>query len=593
MRRQRGQSERASDAAPSGACAASCVESGHVTTFRRRSASSRSRRWMRLPISSRSLSDEVGDSPPLPRRPRRLRLADPPLPRPGGGVRVRRRPGRGAGRCDAVRHARRRALPPRRRLQLRDLPAPLRARRSGAVGDRQGRARGRPRRRALRRTRGARTRRLAAWAIDGARRRSVARALGTALRRPLRVPQARASDRPGAGVSGLARAERAELELRSARTMRRLFLYFLRLGSFGFGGPIALAGYMRRDLVDARGWYSDDEYQQGLAIAQTMPGPLAAQLAMWLGYLERGARGALLVALPFVVPPFLLVTAVAALYAHYQGLSQVESVFFGVGPAVMAIIAIAAYKLARSTNKHDLLLWSIAAIVCASTVISGSEIVWLFLAAGLFGALYYGGGLPRPRDSAASLVPLPLATVKGFAWLAAGGSLGTLGLFFAKASALTFGSGLAVVPFLHQGLVTDHHWLTERQLTDAVAMGLISPGPVVIMGTFAGYLVAGVVGAAVATVALFAPTYLFVVVPGRLFRRFERHPRLQGFVKGATAAAAGAIAGAAIVIGRQTIHSWLSAAIGVLALALLLQKRIKVPEPALVAAAAVAGLALH
>ena len=232
-------------------------------------------------------------------------------------------------------------------------------------------------------------------------------------------------------MSGLARAERAELELRSARMMRGLFLYFLRLGSFGFGGPIALAGYMRRDLVEARGWYSDDEYQQGLAIAQTMPGPLAAQLAMWLGYLERGARGALWVALPFVVPPFLLVTAVAALYAHYQGLSQVQSVFFGVGPAVMAIIAIAAYKLARSTNKHDLLLWSIAAIVCASTVISGSEIVWLFLAAGLFGAVYYGGGLPRLRGSAASLAPFPLATVKGFVWLAAGGSLGTLGLFFA------------------------------------------------------------------------------------------------------------------------------------------------------------------
>jgi chromate transporter len=394
-------------------------------------------------------------------------------------------------------------------------------------------------------------------------------------------------------VTDVAQAEPGAAAELPVRTMRGLFLYFLRLGSLGFGGPIALAGYMRRDLVDERGWYTDEEYQQGLAIAQTMPGPLAAQLAMWLGYLERGARGALIVALPFVVPSSVLVTAVAALYAHYQGLSQVESIFFGVGPAVMAIIAIAAYKLARSTNKHDPLLWGAATIVCVSTVISGSEIVWLFVAAGLLGAVYYGGGLPRLRGSAASLVPLPLATVKGFAWLAAGGSLGAMAIFFAKASALTFGSGLAVVPFLHQGLVTDHHWLTERQLTDAVAMGLISPGPVVIMGTFAGYLVAGVAGAAVATLGLFTPTYLFVVVPGRLFRRFERHPRLQGFVKGATAAAAGAIAGAAIVIGRQTIHGWLSATIGLLALALLLQKRLKVPEPALVAAAAAAGLALH
>ncbi|MDX6481168.1 MAG: chromate transporter [Gaiellaceae bacterium] len=375
------------------------------------------------------------------------------------------------------------------------------------------------------------------------------------------------------------------------RSMRGLVAYFFRLGAFGFGGPIALAGYMRRDLVEARGWYSEEEYQQGLAIAQTMPGPLAAQLAMWLGYLERGALGALLVALPFVVPPMVLVTAVAAVYAHYQGLSQVQSVFFGVGPAVMAIVTIASYKLARSTNRRDPVLWAIAAIVCAVTAISGSEVVWLFLGAGVFTAIYYGGGLPRVGSRLTAM--FPLASVKGFAWIAATGLLGTMALFFAKASALTFGSGLAVVPFLHQGLVESHHWLTEQQFTDSVAMGLISPGPVVLMGTFAGYLVAGVVGALIATAAIFTPTFLFVVVPGRLFRRFERHPRVTGFVKGATAAAAGAIAGAAIVIGRQTIHGWLAAMIGIVALALLLQTRVKVPEPALVVAGAAIGLALH
>ena len=394
-------------------------------------------------------------------------------------------------------------------------------------------------------------------------------------------------------MSNAAGVAKAAIAVQPARTVRGLFLYFLRLGSSGFGGPIALAGYMRRDLVEGRGWYSEDEYQQGLAIAQTMPGPLAAQLAMWLGYLERGASGALLVALPFIIPPFLIVTGVAVLYAHYQGLSQVQSIFFGVGPAVMAIIAIAAVKLARSTNKRDPVLWALAAIICTATVISGAEIVWLFLGAGLFGAIHYGGGLPRLPSRAAGLVPFPFASVKGFAWLGAGASLGTMAGFFAKASAFTFGSGLAVVPFLHQGLVSDHHWLTEHQFTDAVAMGLISPGPVVIMGTFAGYLVAGIAGAVIATVAIFTPTYLFVVVPGRLFRRFEKHPRVQGFVKGATAAAAGAIAGAAIVIGRQTIHGWLAALIGFFALAALLQKRIKIPEPALVVAAAAAGLALH
>ena len=274
-------------------------------------------------------------------------------------------------------------------------------------------------------------------------------------------------------------------------------------------------------------------------------------------------------------------------------MSQVESIFFGVGPAVMAIIAIAAYKLARTTNKRDPVLWAIAVIVCAATAATGAEIIWLFIGACLFGAIYYGGGIPRIRTRLSSFAPLPLAAVKGFAWLGAGASLGALALFFVEASAFTFGSGLAVVPFMHQGLVETHHWLTEQQLTDAVAIGLISPGPVVIMGTFAGYLIAGVVGAAIATVAIFTPTYLFVVVPGRLFRRHEKHPRLQGFVKGATAAAAGAIAGAAIVIGEQTITGWLSAAIGIVALALLLQRWVKVPEPALVALAAGAGLLLH
>jgi chromate transporter len=372
-----------------------------------------------------------------------------------------------------------------------------------------------------------------------------------------------------------------------------LFRYFLGLGSFGFGGPIALAGYMHRDLVEKRRWYSEDEYQQGLAIAQTMPGPLAAQLAMWLGYLERGSLGALIVALPFIVPTFLFVTAIAAVYAHYQGLAAVESIFFGVGPAVISIIAIASYKLARTTNKRDPMLWAIAVVVCAATVATGAEIIWLFIGACLFGTIFYGGGLPLIRSRLDSFVPLPLASVKGFVWLGAGASLGALALFFAEASTFTFGSGLAVVPFLHQGLVETHHWLTEQQLTDAVAIGLISPGPVVIMGTFAGYLVAGVVGAVVATVGLFTPTYLFVVVPGRLFRRYEKHPRLQGFVKGATAAAAGAIAGAAIVIGRQTITGWLSAVIAIVALALLVQRWMKVPEPAIVALGAGAGLLLH
>jgi chromate transporter len=379
----------------------------------------------------------------------------------------------------------------------------------------------------------------------------------------------------------------------SERTLPALARYFLRLGSSGFGGPIALVGYMQRDLVEDRRWFSEQQFQQALAVGQTMPGPLAAQTAMWFGYLEAGTRGALAVALPFVLPPFLFVTVIAVLYAKYQGLSWVHSVFLGVGPAVLAIIAIAAYKLARSTNKRDPVLWVIAAGLCAATAISGAEIVWLFLAAGAFGAIYYGGGLPRRRSgvSAAGIAPVGLiATVKGLALTGSGVSLGSLGWFFFKAGAFTFGSGLAIVPFLHVGLVDDHRWLTEQQFVDAVAMGLISPGPVVIMATFAGYLAFGLVGGVVSTVGVFLPALLLVVILGPLIRRHEDHRRLQGFIKGATAAAAGAIAGAAIVIAQDVIDRPASVVIAVVALAALLQPWRKVTEPAVVACAALVGV---
>jgi chromate transporter len=381
--------------------------------------------------------------------------------------------------------------------------------------------------------------------------------------------------------------------LRAERTLGGLVRYFAKIGTWGFGGPVALVGYMRRDLVDQRHWYSEGEYEQGLAISQAMPGPLAAQVCMWFGYLERGWLGALAVSLPFIIPAFLITTVAAIVYAHYQGIGIVQDLFFGVAPAVLAIIALSSYKLARATNKTDPILWAIAGVQAVATVVTGKEIIWPFLAACIFGAVYYGGGLPRLRG-AASFVPAPLlAVVNGFAWMGSSTSLAALSLFFLEASAFTFGSGLAIVPFLHAGLVDEHHWLTEQQFVDTVAMGIMTPGPVVIMASFGGYLIYGVLGAVIATVAVFVPVYLFIVVPGRLFRRYEKHPRLLGFTKGATAAAAGAIAGAAIVIGRETISGWLAAGIAVIALAFLLQRRMRMPEPAVVAFGALAGILLH
>jgi len=354
--------------------------------------------------------------------------------------------------------------------------------------------------------------------------------------------------------------------------LRAVLGYFLGLGTWGFGGPIATVGYMQRDLVERRGWLDRQDFLNGVGLGQTMPGPLAAQVAMWVGYLERGPLGAFLVAVPFIAPSFALVLAVAAVYVRYQGLQVVQSLFYGIAPGVMAIIAIAAVKLARLTNRRDPRLWAISLIVGAATAITGAEIAVLFLAVGL--VMIALDAPPRPvrqalgrvlrlarrhgRLAAVVLAPLPLptatatstATILG---VATAGTLVALGLFFLKAGAFIFGSGLAIVPFLREGVVHQHHWLTQRQFLDAVAMGLITPGPVVITAAFIGYLVGGFPGSLVATVAIFTPIYLGVVLPGRWFLRHKDNPQVKAFVNGATAAAAGAIAGATVVLTRQAI----------------------------------------
>lgn len=368
-------------------------------------------------------------------------------------------------------------------------------------------------------------------------------------------------------------------------TFRRLLRYFLGLGTWGFGGPIATVGYMQRDLVERSGWIGREEFLNGVALGQTTPGPLAAQVVMWVGYLRNGWPGALGTSVAFILPSFVVVLAVAFFYVRYQGLSWVQGLFYGIAPAVIAIIAIAAVKLSRLTNGRDIRLWAISAVTLVVTAITGAEIALLFIGAGLL--IMVWDVPPRfGRGAGASLLgAAPLAQ----AMAAPPGTQLALFLFFLKAGALIFGSGLAIVPFFREGAVVEHGWLTEDQFLDAVAMGLITPGPVVITATFIGYLVDGFRGAAIATVAIFLPIYLGVVIPGRWFIRHRDSPRLQGFVKGATAAAAGAIGGATIVLGRGAIVDAPTAIIAAVGLVLLL---VKLPEPVLVLLAAVAGLLL-
>src|SRR6058998_106229 len=191
--------------------------------------------------------------------------------------------------------------------------------------------------------------------------------------------------------------------------LRDLGAYFLRLGALGFGGPIALAGYMQRDLVEHRRWYTQDEYLEGLAVSQTLPGPLAAQLAMWLGYVRCGFAGALVAALAFVLPPFVIVSVVAAVYVTYERTTAIQALFYGIGPAVIALILRGAWKLVSVTVRDDRRLWVIFGAIAIITFIARAEVALLFVLAGVVGVLLYTprGWLPGGAPSAA-LLPLGL-----------------------------------------------------------------------------------------------------------------------------------------------------------------------------------------
>jgi chromate transporter len=385
-----------------------------------------------------------------------------------------------------------------------------------------------------------------------------------------------------ATTTSVAREERPQLH--------EFLFYFLRLGSFGFGGPIALAGKMQKDLVEDRGWVASQDYFEGLAFPQLSPGPLAAQLAMYLGWVHAGTLGATLTGVAFVLPSFLMVIALAALYLHYGQLRWIQGVFYGIGAAVIAIIARSAYKLIRSTLRNDRLLWVLFVALATTTAWKESEIVWLFLLCGLVSMF-----VKAPPQLRATPDAIPTffgfeSLVTGARGAATAATIGTLFLFFLKAGAFVFGSGLAIVPFLYGGVVRQFHWLTERQFVDAVAVAMITPGPVVITAGFVGYLVAGPVGATLAALAVFVPPYLIVIFSAPYYRRFAKNPQVKAFVQGVTAAAVGAIAGAAFILGRRSLINLPTILIGAIAFVLLTFK--KVPEPLLILAAGVVGLLL-
>jgi chromate transporter len=364
-----------------------------------------------------------------------------------------------------------------------------------------------------------------------------------------------------------------------------LVTYFLRLGLLGFGGPVALVGQMERELVSDKKWLTKEQMRESIAVCQSLPGPLAIQVGIYISYLRGGFWGAWAGGWAFILPNFVIVAALGALYVYLGDLKPVTAVFYGVSPAVIALILLSCYRLAK-LGMEDWLQWVIAAVCLVVTVVLQAEVALLFIGAGLVGILYYGSLFRRPPSATVSVIAAPM--LAQLAPVASSSTLGKLLLFFLKAGSLTFGSGLVIVPFLEQGLVHEFGWLDQRQFLVAVAIGMISPGPVVITATFVGYLVGGFWGSVVSTVGIFLPSFLLVLIAAPLLARHRANLNVQGFVKGAYAAAIGTILGACILLGKIAIGDWLTLLIGVVSLAILF--RWKVSNPLLIAGTAVVGL---
>src|SRR5215469_8726672 len=366
--------------------------------------------------------------------------------------------------------------------------------------------------------------------------------------------------------------------------IRDLVRYYLRLGLLGFGGPVALVGQMEREMVGERKWLTKEEMREGIAVCQSLPGPLAIQVGIWISYIRGGFWGAWAGGWAFILPNFIIVSAVGALYVRLSGLPVLTAIFYGVSPAVIALIVHSCYRLAK-LGMEDWLQWAIAGACFVVTVALRAEVAALFIASGLVGILYYGSFFRRR-----AALPSTTAVVAVGAGIKLGSvpMLGKLLLFFLKAGSLTFGSGLVIVPFLEKGLVQNTGWLSERQFLVAVAIGMISPGPVVITATFVGYLVAGFWGATLSTIGIFLPSFLFVLVVAPILVRHRAQPDVRGFVKGAYAAAIGTILGASVLLARIAIGDWLTAAVTLVSLLILF--RWKVSNPALIAATALVGI---
>lgn len=412
------------------------------------------------------------------------------------------------------------------------------------------------------------------------------------------------------------------------QTLGGIFLSFLKIGFIGFGGGLAVITQIRALAVNKRRWFTDHEFAEAFALAQSLPGTNAGNAVTYIGLRLRGWRGAAVAMAGFILPSMLMMIGLAILYRHLHQLAATQNIFHGLNAAVVALIIVTAWRIGRNTLVKPW-QWYVAALSVLAVTIVGATLIEVVLAAGLIGIYidsfaerrwyrwrrirrlsarrrerlveleqqaYFGGGyltraLAEERvrrmladdDTEGDKPKNPPRRLGGSVLFLAGmpilaklGLLLALSTVFLRMGAVTFGGGFVMVPLIENEVVRTNHWLTKQEFADATALGQLTPGPVLITATFIGYRVAGTLGALVATIAVFLPAFLMTIAAGSSLRRFRSNRQVQAFLRGVTPAVVGLLLAAAWGVGRAGIHSWVGVAIAALATLVLLRYK---PNP--------------
>ena len=365
-----------------------------------------------------------------------------------------------------------------------------------------------------------------------------------------------------------------------------LFRYFFKLAWIGFGGPLAHISMMQHDTVEKKRWLSRDEFTEILGMTNMLPGPNSTELAIHIGYVKGGRIGAFVSGLAFTLPAFFIMLVLSWLYFQLGSIPSIAGLFYGINPAVIAIIVITAVRLGRS-SAGDARSLTIAVAVFLAVLLTDVNEAIVLLSAGIAGLLLYA-----PRRMKSALFILVLGPPSLFASISLGALPAWLQVFwvFLKAGALLFGSGLVIVPLIASEVVGDFGWMSYRQFFDGVTLGQVTPGPVVKTAAFVGYSVGGVFGAGVATLGVFLPPFVIVTLLAPLFRKMKSNKILQAFLKGVRPGAVGAILAVAVTLGETALIDVWTVAIAAVSLTAL--AKFKASIPLVVVTCGLAGVAI-